>query len=321
MKKKLKIVLITQGVSRLVGPLFNSGHEIIGVLESMPRDYDALKPKSKLTGLLKKLYGIAKGKDLFLRDFCEKRGVSYNSIWKDNAAEISVWIDFLKPDLIVIFSMSQLLKDNIIKIPPLGVINLHPSFLPDYRGANPDFWQYYDMELNPGVTVHYVDAGEDTGDVIFQDRVYIPLGTQSPQRLDKLIGEIGVPLVLKAVDVIAHGNAPRIPQPAQSSTARARNLKPEEHAQIIEWEHWPIERIWHILRGTESWLNAVAQPAGLLAGQRWSIQEYEKVDIQKSEPGRIGEYKNRKCIFTKDGVIYIEIDFDIKKSILKILRK
>lgn len=319
--EKLRILLITQGISRLVRPLFASEHQVIGILESMSHDFDGLNNKSTLFGILKKIYSAVKRQDVFLPDFCRGQNIPYNFIWKKNSKEIAGWIESLNPDLIVVFSMSQLLKDDILKIPRFGVINLHPSFLPSYRGANPDFWQYYDMEMNPGATVHYVNAGEDTGDIIYQERVNIPLGTKSPARLDKLIGELGVSLMLKATDAIAQGNVLRIPQPAQSPTLRARNLKPEEHAGIIDWEHWPMERIWHVLRGTELWLDAIAQPVGLLAGQRWSIQEYEKTETQKGIPGKIGRYKNRKCVFTKDGVIYIGIDFDIKKSILKFFQK
>lgn len=317
----LKILLITQGISRLVRPLFGSGHQIVGVLESMPRDYSDSKKPSLLIRFLKKTYWLIKKRQpVLLRDFCKESNVPYNFIWRGNAKEIAGWVAELKPELIVVLSMSQLLKGDILKIPNLGVINLHPSFLPNYRGANPDFWQYYDMEMAPGVTVHYVDAGEDTGDIIYQERVLIPLGTKSPARLDKLIGELGVSLVLKAIDAIAQDNAPRTPQPAQSGTPRARNLMPEEHSQIIEWQHWPVERVWHVLRGTELWLNAISPPSGLMAGQRWTIREYEKTEVPLGIPGKVGKYKNRKCVFARDGVVFISIDFDIKRLLVKILQ-
>lgn len=319
--KRLKIIIITQGISRVMAPLIGSGHQVVGVLESMPRDFDGTKRKSLLILMLKKIYSSLKGKEFFLVDFCKKNGLAYNFIWKKNSNEVSNWIKELKPDLIVIFSMSQLLKDDMLKIPALGVINLHPSFLPSYRGANPDFWQYYDMELNSGATVHYVNEGEDTGDIIYQDTVNIPLGTKSPARLDKLIGELGVSLMLRAIDTIAQGTVVRLPQPTQSPTVRARNLKMEEHSQIIDWINWPIERVWHVLRGTEQWLNAIPQPTGLMVGQRWSIQEYERTDEALGRPGQIGKNKNKKCVFTRDGLIYISIDFDIKKTILKILQR
>lgn len=314
----MRILLITQGISRIVYPVLNCGHQVVGILESMPRGYKGLNSKSLLIRLLKMVYGIIMRKDLFLSDFCRKRNIPYNFLWKNNAKEVAFWVENLKPDLIVIFSMSQLLKDEFLRIPKHGVINLHPSFLPDYRGPNPDFWQYYNMEMNPGATVHYVNAGEDTGDIIFQEKVSIPIGTKSPARLNQLIGELGVALLLKAIDAIAQNNPPRIPQPKQSPTVRARNLKLEEHPHIIDWEHWPIERVWHVLRGTELWLNAIEQPSGLMTGQRWSIQEYKRTDGKLGETGKIGKYKNKKCVFTKDGLIYISIDFDIKKTIVKI---
>ncbi len=316
MKNKLRIVLITQGVSRVVAPLLNSGHEIVGILESMPRDFDENKRKSLIIGLLKKIHFAINGGGGSLPDFCSSRKIPYNFIWKKNTEAISSWLNFLKPDLIVVFSMSQLLRDEILKIPPLGVINLHPSLLPNYRGPNPDFWQYYDMEMYPGVTVHYLDSGEDTGDIIFQDRILIQVGTRSPARLDKLIGELGVSLLLRAVDAIALGNAPRKSQPLTSPTERSRNLLPDEHTQIIDWAKWPIERVWHVLRGTELWLNAIPQPRGVWRGQRWSIEEYEKTNSQQGDLGCIGTYKKRKCIFVRDGVIYIRIHFDWKKTVI-----
>jgi len=282
----------------------------------MPRAYDGSGRNANIIAILKKLYSAIKRQDVFLPDFCRRKKVPYNYIWKNNEGEVADWLKSLAPDLIVVYSMSQLLKPEILNIPRLGVINLHPSFLPSYRGANPDFWQYYDMEMYPGATVHYVDAGEDTGDIILQERMHIPLGTKSPARLDKLIGELGVPLMLKAIDAIAQGNAPRIQQPVESPTARARNIKPEEHAELIDWEHWPIERVWHVLRGTELWLDCVTQPSGLWAGLRWSIKEYEKTESPQGEIGQIGRFGKRKCIFAKDGVIYIGISYDIKRIVI-----
>lgn len=304
----------------MVMPILNSGHELIGILESMPRGFDARKKKPRLLDLLKKIYNLARKENVFLPDFCRNRGIPYNFLWKGNSESVARWLRSLNPDLIVVFSMSQLLREEIMEIPRLGVINLHPSFLPEYRGPNPDFWQYHDMEMNPGVTIHYVDPGEDTGDIIYQERMSIPLGTKSPERLDKLIGELGVPLMLKALDAIAQGNAPRVLQPAQSPTKRARNLKIGEHKRIIDWERWPIEQIWHILRGTELWLDAISPPAGLLAGQRWSIMNYEKTDVTMGQLGTIGRYKKRRCIFAREGVIYIDINFDFRKMILRLFQ-
>lgn len=321
MARKLNIVIVTQGVSRVVDPLMCSQHNVVGILESMPRSFSGVPSDSFIIKILKKIYYALPISAESLKEYCRRKNIPYCYIWSKNQTLAEEWIRKVNPDLVVVFGMSQLLKNDILKIPKLGVINLHPSFLPSYRGPNPDFWQYYDEETFPGVTVHYLDAGEDTGDIIYQEKLHIPLGTKSPERLNKLIGGLGVQLLFKAIDAIAQGHASRITQPKQSPTVRARNLTPEEHSIIIDWKNWPIERIWHILRGTESWLNAVPMPKGVFAGQRWVIKEYEKTEAAVGHAGTLGRYKKCKCIFTSDGVIYVGIDFQIRKTLIKLLRK
>jgi methionyl-tRNA formyltransferase len=316
----VRVLLITQGISRLVNPLFSTRHDIVGVVESMPRGFDENKKSSLLLNFLKLVYLSVKGRSINLRSFCEKNNVPYNYISKGRDKEIFNWVKNLNPDLIVVLSMSQLIKKELINLPRFGVINMHPSYLPEYRGANPDFWQYYNMEMNPGVTIHYIDEGEDTGDIIYQKRVHIPLGTKSPERLDKLVTETGVPLMLKAIDAIENNTAPRIPQLSLSPTERSRNLKLEEHKSIIDWERWPIERVWHVLRGTELWLNAFEQPKGFYKGQRWVVGDFER-SVNGNKPGSIVSYKGKTAVSTPEGYIFISKNFNFKKLIISQLSK
>ncbi|MBE0472575.1 MAG: methionyl-tRNA formyltransferase [Methyloprofundus sp.] len=313
--------MITQGVSRLVEPLLNSRHQVVGILESAPRNYKKQPGLHKLMGIARFCYSKIKRQQLSLKNKAEQAGLPYRFMTASAQPGLVEWINNLKPDIIVVFSMSQLLKDNIFSIPKYGTINLHPAILPEYRGPNPDFWQYYNMEMNPGVTVHYIDQGEDTGDIIFQERTYIPLGTKSPPRLNKLIGETGVSLVLKALDAIQAGNAPRIKQPVQSPTPRAKNLAPAEHKTMIDWQSWPIERIWHVLRGTELWLDALPQPKGLWKGQRWVIEDYQKQPTQTTRPGEIAKQNGRYYVACKDGCIYLTRKFSVKNLIVSLLRR
>lgn len=76
----------------------------------------------------------------------------------------------LMPDIIVSYNYRFILKSDVISIPKMGVINLHVSYLPWNRGADPNFWSH--VEGTPkGVTVHYIDPGIDTGDIITQKKV------------------------------------------------------------------------------------------------------------------------------------------------------
>ena len=318
--KVLKIVVITQGVSRIVQPLLDGKHDLVGVIESATRDVLQKKEPAYLYKFARKLYALFKKKNKSLRSLAYEKKIAYRYMVSSNDEGLEEWLKKLQPDLIVVFSMSQLLKENIFSIPVLGTINIHPSMLPDYRGPNPDFWQYINLEMEPGVTIHYIDEGEDTGDILRQERVHIPLGTKSPERLDRLIGDVGVKNLLKIIEELASGTAKSVKQPEESPTARARNIKPEEHKNVIDWRNWETPHVWHVLRGTELWLNALEQPKGLYKGQRWSVGEYILVDKQLHSVRSIFRLGKGYVVATKDGYIKLSVRFSVKRFILHFLK-
>ena len=105
----MKIILITQGLSRLLLPLINSGHNVVGIIESMPRDFSENKKAGLLFRVLRKAYSFFNKKHQTLKSFCEERNIKYNYICKGRDKEIEDWVSDIKPDLIVVFSMYQLL--------------------------------------------------------------------------------------------------------------------------------------------------------------------------------------------------------------------
>ena len=312
----MKIILITQGVSRIVYPLLSSDHQVIAVIESAPRDYKKNKKQGLIWNFAKTIYKAFSKSTITLEQLCSNKSIPYKFMLSSDDNGLDDWIKSLSPDLIVVFSMSSLLKRKIFDIPKHGTINLHPAYLPDYRGPNPCFWQYLNMEMQPGVTVHYINDGEDDGDIIFQDRVTIPIGIKSPERLDKLVGELGVSLITRSLDAIENGTAPRIKQPKTSSTIRARNLKPEEHESIIDWNNWDGNKVWHLLRGTESWLNAFPQPRGIFRGNRWSIDEYIETPILSKKPGTLFKRNGEYFIATRNGRIRLSCKLRLKNLIM-----
>lgn len=86
----------------------------------------------------------------------------------DQSAEI---IKSLDPDLAVVMG-TRLLKPKIFNLPKFGTINVHCGILPKYRGQDSTFWALYHKDLqNIGATLHYIDEGVDTGNVI--ERCYV----------------------------------------------------------------------------------------------------------------------------------------------------
>ena len=77
----------------------------------------------------------------------------------------------LSPDLLIAAGYSQVLGEQILSIPRLLPVNFHASLLPAYRGKHPVFWALRNGERWAGLTVHVMDAGLDTGDILYQVRV------------------------------------------------------------------------------------------------------------------------------------------------------
>lgn len=79
-------------------------------------------------------------------------------------------LDFYKPDLIISYNYSHIIKSEVIEQADGNIINMHISYLPWNRGSNPNFWSFIE-DTPKGVTIHKVDAGLDTGDIIYQKRL------------------------------------------------------------------------------------------------------------------------------------------------------
>lgn len=308
-----RVIIITQGLSRIVEPIC-SNHNVVGIIESKSR-----KKFNIFFRFFRFIYQLLKPKIQTLKSFSSKKYIPYFFMKNGSDSVLEEWIQNLKPDIIVVYSMSQLLKENIFNIPKYKTINLHPSLLPNYRGPNPWFWIYYNMDMKSGVSLHYIDKGEDTGDIIYQKKYDIEPGMRSKDMQNLAIGKIGTSLILKALS-----NYKNLPSKKQKkmdiSHCRARNIKDSEHQNFIKFEEWGVQRIWHFLRGTESWLNALEQPKGLLFGQRWIINKYELITSQKYKPGKIYNYKNKYFLACKNGIIHLDVKFSLRNLIFNFLK-
>ena len=311
---KLRVIIITQGVSRILMPII-SQYNTVGIIESQTRKIGY--EKSLLFRVARKVYVTLNIKKKTLKSVSKKNKIPFYYMNNGSDSKLEKWVRSKKPDIIIIYSMSQLLCGNIFNIPTYGTLNLHPSLLPKYRGPNPWFWMYYNMEKKGGVTLHFIDDSEDTGDIVYQEEFNIPLGIKSPELQDLAIGQIGVGLILKALKNI--NDLPRLKQPKKSPTKRARNIKKDEHKQLINWMEFDVEKIWHILRGTQMWLEAIEPPKNIFKGNELIIEHYEKCKMSDFTIGKINKEKNQYFVACIDGKIYITFKFNIKKFIMNLL--
>lgn len=128
-----------------------------------------------------------------------------------NSPEFVQRVREINPDLIAVAAFGRILKNELIETPGLGCINVHPSLLPRYRGPNPYYWALANRETKSGVTVHFIDEGIDTGDIILQSDFCLERG-ESEATLQAKAVKTAPALLNQAVLLLAHGNAPRIPQ-------------------------------------------------------------------------------------------------------------
>ncbi|MCC7162179.1 MAG: hypothetical protein IT331_06780 [Anaerolineae bacterium] len=128
-----------------------------------------------------------------------------------NSPEFVQRVREINPDLIAVAAFGRILKNELIETPRLGCINVHPSLLPRYRGPNPYYWVLANRETKSGVTVHFIDQGIDTGDIILQTDFCLER-TESEATLQAKAVKTAPALLNQAVWLLAHGIAPRIPQ-------------------------------------------------------------------------------------------------------------
>lgn len=148
------------------------------------------------------------------------------------------------PDLFCIASFPFLLSEAVREVPRLGGLNLHPSVLPRHRGGDPIFWTYHADDRQAGVTLHWIDGGVDSGDIVDQEVIEFQRGTPGPQ-LTARLAVLGANLLIRNLDAIAAGTALRTPQ---NGTGIKRDpLRPS--GPWIDFQSWSAERVWHFLRG------------------------------------------------------------------------
>ena len=106
--------------------------------------------------------------DNTLKDFADQYNIDYLCPVQINSPEFLEQAKIYQCDLFVSMSFNQIFRNEIMNLPPLGTINCHAGKLPFYRGRNILNWALINDEKEFGITVHFIDEGIDTGDIILQ---------------------------------------------------------------------------------------------------------------------------------------------------------
>lgn len=123
----------------------------------------------------------------------------------------------LKPDLMITCAFGQILSQEILDIAPLGVINIHASLLPKYRGASPIQACILAGDSKTGVTIMKTELGIDTGDIIHVEETEILPNETAGELFDRL-SVIGAKAIDKALDMFISGDVKSFPQDETKAT-------------------------------------------------------------------------------------------------------
>ena len=140
----------------------------------------------------------------------------------------------LSSDVIVVVAYGKILPQEVLDIPPKGIINVHASFLPKYRGASPIAASILNGDEETGVTIMKMDLEMDTGGVLAKSPPIVISPTDTTATLTEKLAEIGARILIESLPKYLNGEI--IPTPQDNS--RATYVKPIiKEDGLIDWRN------------------------------------------------------------------------------------
>lgn len=213
----------------------------------------------------------------------------------------------LQPDIIVVTAFGQLLPQTVLDIPPCGVVNIHPSLLPKYRGAAPIQWALINGEKETGVTLMLLDIGEDTGDIICMEKLHIS-DDDTSLSLHRKLAKLGAKRLVELLSTLHNGQPPQATPQNHNEATHAPRLTKE--TGNINWNQG-AKTTHNLIRGTAGWPGAsTIFRDGLQLRVLKALPHVSKLNIQNDSlqeiPGLIKVTSDRKLfVVTGEGELQI----------------
>lgn len=265
--------------------VYNAGYEILGVVTNPDR------PKGrgmKLVASPVKEFAISKDLKIYQPEKVR------------NNVEFIEEMKSLEPDVICVVAYGKILPQEILDIPKLGCINVHGSLLPKYRGAAPIQWAVLNGDKTTGITTMYMDIGMDTGDMILKEEVEIGPDETTGELWNKL-SKVGGELLVKTLEQIENGIAPRIPQSDDFTMAPML----DKDMSKIDWNNKTATEIKNLVRG----LDPIMGTYSYLDGKKIKIWKVDVLSDDNSnvENGTVIKANSKDGLYikAKDGIVKV----------------
>jgi len=185
----------------------------------------------------------------------------------------------LMPELIVVAAFGLLLPPEVLNLPKLGCLNVHPSLLPRHRGASPVAAAILQGDEKTGVTIMLLDAGMDTGPILNQREVPVS-DEDTTGSLSLKLAKVGAQLLMETLPLWIEGRIKPRPQD-ESATSYSKMIKKEDGA--MDWR-LSTKELWRRVRAFDPWPGCYA---------RWRDKRLKLVKVlplyheKSGEPGRV----------------------------------
>jgi methionyl-tRNA formyltransferase len=204
----------------------------------------------------------------------------------------------LDADLGVVAAYGKILTDAVLEVPKAGLINVHASLLPKFRGAAPIHRAVMAGETMTGVTIMRVVKALDAGPMIA--KATRPIGDdETSAEVERDIARLGADLLVDSVDALAEGRAS---ETSQNESEASYAHKIEKADGIIDWSR-PAREIHNQIRGLHPWPHAYSD----LQGERTILLRSEVEGDQhepRTEPGTVVEARpDRFAVQAGSGVV------------------
>jgi len=219
----------------------------------------------------------------------------------------------IKPDLILVFGWSQLLKKPILDISRLGVIGTHPTELPKYRGRAPLSWSILKGLKKSALSFFFIEEGVDNGDIVAQQTFEISENDDASSLYEKMTS-LGKIMSLELLHQLQTDTIKRIKQNPEQFVENWPKRTPQDGK--INW-NLPAKVIYDLIRATT---HPYPGAFTFFKNKKIIIWKAKYCDENKCEPGKIMKISNNEIkIGTKKGSIILDIisiddNFETKAS-------
>lgn len=221
--------------------LIEAGHEITAVVTQPDR------PKGRSKELLPPP----------VKACAQKHGILVLQPRRVKTAKAVEELRKLEADVYVVAAFGQILSGEILEIPPFGCLNIHASLLPKYRGASPIQHVLIEGEEKTGVTIMQMDAGIDTGDMLYKKEILIDREDNYETLHDRLT-VLGGEAITEALVLLEQGKL--VPQKQQDELSCHAPLIGKEMGEIdFSQDAHAIDRK---IRGMTPWPSAFTKYKG-----------------------------------------------------------